>query len=136
MSSLTAISTTALLSSPQLPGLLELNSTRLSEAYATMTMFLRRHNIEYIPVSYGLFVFARIAPNADTWEDEVTAIDACKEAGVVVSSGKGYHVVEKEKGWARLTFAIKRDLLDEALRRLAIGLGLSEAPLTNGVHDA
>lgn len=99
-----------------------------------MTTFLKGHNIEYIPVTYGLFVFARIVPNAITWEDEAAAVASCKNAGVIVSSGKGYHVVEREKGWARLTFAIRRDLLDEALRRLAIGLELVKAPLTNGIH--
>ena len=51
-------------------------------------------------------------------------IAACKTAGVVVSPGKSYHVIEGEKGWARLTFSVPPEKLDEALRRLEVGLKL------------
>lgn len=132
MSSLTAIFTAALLASPKLPSILEINALRLAEAYNTLTSFLRLHGIKYIPVSHGPFVFARVAPNAVTWEDESFVIAACKEAGVILSSGRGYHIIEREKGWARLTFAIKRDQLDEALRRLEIGLGFFKSTQLDG----
>lgn len=66
-----------------------------------MTTFLKGHNIEYIPVTYGLSVFARIAPIAITWEDEAAAVASCKKAGVIVSAGKGYHVVEKGGGMGK-----------------------------------
>ncbi|KAI1422005.1 1-aminocyclopropane-1-carboxylate synthase 7 [Xylaria sp. FL1777] len=122
VSSLTAIFTTALLTSSRLPSLLETNASRLAEAYGVMTTFLKLHNIEYIRVSHGPFVFAKVVADAASWEDESRAVACCKEAGVVISAGKSYHMPEKEKGWARLTFAIKRDQLDEALRRLELGL--------------
>ncbi|GAW26027.1 putative 1-aminocyclopropane-1-carboxylate synthase [Rosellinia necatrix] len=54
----------------------------------------------------GCFVFARVASNANTWEDEADVIQAWKTAGVSVSPGKGYHVPENSKGWARINFAL------------------------------
>lgn len=131
MSSLTAIFTTALLNSPKLPSLLETNAGRLAEAYDAVVSFFTKHGIKYIPVSHGPFVFARIVPSAASWEDESMAIACCKASGVVLSSGKAYHVPESEKGWARLTFAIKRDQLDEALRRLEVGLELFRSKQAN-----
>lgn len=122
VSSLSAIFTTALLSSPKLPSLLDTNAKRLGEAYDTVVSFFRKHGVEYMPVSHGPFVFARIAPGAVSWEDEARAIACCKDSGVVLSRGGAYHIVEHEKGWARLTFAIRRDRLDEALLRLETGL--------------
>jgi gliotoxin/aspirochlorine biosynthesis aminotransferase len=124
MSSLTAIATTALLQSPQLDSLIALNSSRLAEGYDVITSFFRQHNIEYMPVSAGPFIFAKLVPGATTWEEEAEKLGACKAAGVVISSGKGYHVVDSEKGWGRLTYAIPMDELKEALRRVEIGLGL------------
>lgn len=133
MSALTAIFTTALLTSPNLGTLLETNASRLAEAYETTTSFFDKQNIEFIPVSYGPFVFAKIALHASTWEEEALAVACCKEAGVVVSSGRSYHIVESEKGWARLTFAIRREQLDEALVRLETGIRLfSERSSTDG----
>ncbi|KAI1176305.1 1-aminocyclopropane-1-carboxylate synthase 7 [Nemania sp. FL0916] len=127
ISSLTALFTRALLISPKLPALLKINAAKLSEAYRTMTDFFECHGIEYLPVSHGPFVFAKVVANAISWEDEALAVACCKEAGVVISSGKAYHIIENEKGWARLTFAIKRDQLDEALRRLERGLAKFQA---------
>ncbi|KAI1182819.1 1-aminocyclopropane-1-carboxylate synthase 7 [Nemania serpens] len=127
ISSLTAIFTTALLTSPDLPALLQTNSSRLAEAYETITAFFERHGIDYLPVSHGPFVFAKVVANATSWDDESLAVACYKEAGVVISPGKAYHIIENEKGWARLTFAIKRDQLDEALRRLEQGLAKFEA---------
>jgi len=134
MSSLTAIFTATLLTSPHLPSLLETNALRLAEAYESITSLLKRLGIKYVPVSHGPFVFAKIVPGAVTWEEESRAVACCKEAGVVISAGKGYHIIEEEKGWARLTFAFKKDQLNEALRRIEVGLDLfnSTHPDTNG----
>jgi len=96
---------------------------RLAGAYEKMVAFFTSHNIEYLPVSHGPFVFARIAGRGiATWGEEAEAIQCFKDAGVVLSAGRAYHVVEHEKGWARITFAIAPRQLEEALKRLEIGL--------------
>lgn len=123
VSSLTAIYTTALLNSPTLPLLLQINAKRLASAYETIVAFFVRHNISYIPVSHGPFVFARIAgSDVTSWEQEAEAMQCFKQAGVVLSAGHSYHIVEHEKGWARITFAIPPQQLNEALKRLERGL--------------
>ncbi|KAJ3577056.1 hypothetical protein NPX13_g3504 [Xylaria arbuscula] len=118
LSSLTALVTTSLLASPTLPQLFALSSQRLAGAYICITEWLRQHNIPFIPANMGCFVFARVAPNANTWEDEANIIQAWKTAGVSVSPGKSYHVPENAKGWARINFALAPMDLAEALRRL------------------
>ena len=97
---------------------------RLAQAYKSFTSFLKQHGIEYIPVNAGLYVFAKLAPDAKSWEDEAAMIENLKKAGVLASAGKAYHVVDEEKGWARLTFAIDQGQMIEALRRIEIGLQL------------
>lgn len=121
MSSLTAIATIALLNSPKLQSLLHLNSERLAKSYRTVTAFLDKHNIEYMPVSHGPFVFARVAQGAQSWEEEARAIACLKEAGVVLSPGKAYHIIGGEKGWARITFAVRTEVLQTALQRMEVG---------------
>ncbi|TRX90970.1 hypothetical protein FHL15_008175 [Xylaria flabelliformis] len=118
LSSLTALVTTKLLTSPELPRLFELNSKRLGEAYAVLTGWLDAHGMPYIAATTGCFVFARVAPHAQIWEEEAAVIDAWKRAGVSVSAGRSYHVPETAKGWARISFALSPAVLSEALRRL------------------
>jgi histidinol-phosphate/aromatic aminotransferase/cobyric acid decarboxylase-like protein len=98
MSSLTAIAATALLASPRLPALLQLNSERLLEAYTRITLFLRKHGFVYIPANIGPFLFARLVPNAEGWEDEFDVVSACKAAGIIISAGRSYHVNKNQKG--------------------------------------
>lgn len=117
-STLSSIFVSALLTSPEIPKLLALNSDRLTEAYRSLTAMLRKHNIHYLPAYAGLYVFAKIAPDAGSWDDESKAVQKFKEAGVLVSSGKGYHGPESEKGWARIGFATEKPKLVEALRRI------------------
>lgn len=83
-----------------------------------MTDFLTRRGIEFIPVTAGLFIFARIDRNAKSWEDEAMIIAKIRDAGVLVSPGKAYHGVEHEKGWARITFAVEPEELNHALKIL------------------
>ncbi|RYP47127.1 hypothetical protein DL768_006770 [Monosporascus sp. mg162] len=71
MSSLTAVAAAGLLTSPDLPRLLALNSQRLAEAYSRVTSALTRHGIHYIPANMGPFLFARLAPEAQTWDEEL-----------------------------------------------------------------
>lgn len=117
-SALSTIFVTCLLNSPRLSSLLETNSHRLAVAYGALTGFFREQGIPYFPCNAGLYVFARLAPNASTWEDEAAVIQKLKEAGVLVSAGRAYHVPETEKGWARVGFALEPSVLEEAIRRM------------------
>jgi aspartate/methionine/tyrosine aminotransferase len=122
-SALTSIFVTHLLTSPELPSLISLNSTRLKEAYESLTAVLQRHKVPYIPCYAGIYVFAKIAPNASQWEDEAAKIAKMKVAGVVMSSGRAYHGPDGEKGWARISFALDPEVMKEAVRRIESVLG-------------
>lgn len=124
ISALTTIFTTALLTSPNLPSLIALNKKQLAVSYATVTSFLDRHKIEYIPASAGVYVFAKLAPAAKTWDDEADMVRRLEAVGILIGSGRSYHAAEDQKGWARLTFAIETDQLEKALERIEGGLGL------------
>jgi aspartate/methionine/tyrosine aminotransferase len=118
ISALATIFVTSLLESPELDSLIELNSRRLSAAYAKLTSFFRKHSVPYVPCNAGLYVFAKLAHRATTWEDEAYMVLQLKEAGVVVSAGRAYHVPEGEKGWMRVGFAVDDGDLLEAMRRI------------------
>ncbi|EEH42724.2 uncharacterized protein PADG_07544 [Paracoccidioides brasiliensis Pb18] len=122
VSSLSAIFTAKLLSSPKLPFLVALNSARLAESYILITSFFIRHHIEYIPVNAGLNILTRLAPRAKTWEDESEMITRLKNAGVLVRGGGGYHGTQMEKGWVRISFALEEERLQESLRRIKVAL--------------
>ncbi|PGH15386.1 hypothetical protein AJ80_05570 [Polytolypa hystricis UAMH7299] len=123
-SSLAAIFTKRLLTSPQLSSLVARNQERLSSSHSTITSWLRLNDFEYIPANAGVYVFAKLCKNAASWDDEAEMVQRCKQAGVVVSAGRSYHGVESEKGWARITFAVERDTLWMGLERLAKALGV------------
>lgn len=114
--------TTMLLSSHGLPFMITINSARLAESYIRVTTFFLRNGINYIPANIGLSVFARLAPRAKTWEDEAAMVAKLKDAGVLVYAGQQFAGVQREKGWARLTFSLQEDKLEEALRRIEVAL--------------
>ncbi|OAX85396.1 hypothetical protein ACJ72_00207 [Emergomyces africanus] len=124
VSSPSARFTTALLSSPTLPLLVALSSARLAESYILVTTFLIRHNIDYIPVNAGLSLFARLAPGAKTWKDELDMVIKLKENGVIVKGGGSYPGTFTEKGWVRISFALEEHRLEEALHRVETALHL------------
>jgi aspartate/methionine/tyrosine aminotransferase len=117
ISALSTIFVISLLESPELDSLIELNSRRLSAAYAKLTSFFRKHGVPYVPCNAGLYV-AKLAHRATTREDEAYMALQLKEAGVVVSAGRAYHVPEGEKGWMRVGFAVDDGDLLEAMRRI------------------
>ncbi|KAJ5107491.1 hypothetical protein N7456_004166 [Penicillium angulare] len=117
-SSISSLVAKSLLTSPRLPQLIELSSQRLSMLYGILTKFLKTRGIEYIPASAGLFVFARLAPGAMTWQDEMAMIHQLKDGGVLVGPGRVYHTADSGKGWARLTFSLKEATLRQGLERL------------------
>lgn len=116
VSTLSIVFASALLSSESLPELVKLNSVRLAEAYDTLMRFFDRHGIYYIPCNAGHFMLAKLAPQPRSWDDEAALIIQLGEAGVLVSPGQAYHV--GENGWARVSFAVERATLKEAIRRM------------------
>ena len=78
---------------------------------------LQKWNVEYIPANAGLFLFAKVAKDAKTWEDEAAMVKKLRELGVLVTPGRLFHGGEAEKRWARVTFSVPEDLLKDALRR-------------------
>ncbi|RHZ46029.1 pyridoxal phosphate-dependent aminotransferase [Aspergillus thermomutatus] len=119
VSSLTALCTASLLTSPELPRLIQLNSERLLDCYRLLTDFLDSRRIEYVPATAGLFVFARLLPMAKSWDDEASLQHRLRREGLLVSPGKLYHLTPRQIGWFRLTFAIPKDQLTEAVAILA-----------------
>jgi aspartate/methionine/tyrosine aminotransferase len=118
VSALTTIFVTKLLKSPKLSDIISLNSERLQSAYQCLTKFLKEHDIPYIPCNAGLYVFAKLAPNAQTWDDEALVVKSFKESGVIISPGKAYHGPESEKGWMRVGFAMEPSVMEEAISRM------------------
>ena len=64
VSVLSSIYMTAVLTSPQLPTLIELNKEGLRSSYELLTTKLKEWNVEYIPVKAGIMIFVRIAKDA------------------------------------------------------------------------
>ena len=116
VSTLSAVFASELLASPILPLLLSLSSARLSKRYNLLTNLLNRHSISYIPCNAGTFVLARIAPHAETWDDEDALVGRLQRAGVMVAPGRRYYV--PERGWARICFAVEDGWFQEAIRRM------------------
>ncbi|KAE8320030.1 pyridoxal phosphate-dependent transferase [Aspergillus transmontanensis] len=106
------------LASPQLPKLLTLSATRLAGAYTTLTTAFKATGIEYFPSYATVFVLARLAPTATTWDEEMLALRAYMQAGVAVVPGRAYHMPEGQKGWMRVTFAVSNEDLLEGIRRI------------------
>ena len=109
---------TALLTSPKLPSLLALNSELLADNLQILKSFFTRHDITHIPSYAGLYVFAKMAKDAHSWEEEESSVQRLKEAGVLVSAGRGYHGPQSEMGWMRVGFAVEKSLLEEAVKRM------------------
>ncbi|PGH27139.1 hypothetical protein AJ80_01095 [Polytolypa hystricis UAMH7299] len=125
VSSLSATFATALLMSPTLPFLITLNSARLAEAYIIITSFFIRHGINYIPTSTGLTIYAQLDPSAQTLEDDKSTLETLKDAGVLVSPALEFRDTNDGcEGWVRLSFAMEKHLLTEALRRIEVALSL------------
>ncbi|PVI02650.1 1-aminocyclopropane-1-carboxylate synthase 7 [Periconia macrospinosa] len=118
ISALSTLFVTRLLTTPKLDALLALNRERLRTAYISLTGFFKRYGVPYLPCNAGLYVFARLAHHAVTWDDEADMVGRLKEAGVLVSAGRAYHVPESEKGWMRIGFSVPEAELAEALRRM------------------
>lgn len=120
VSTISTVCSSSLLASPQLPHLLQLSRSRLVEAYMTLTKFFKASGVEYFPCNSTTFVMARLAPLAQTWEDEAAALGLYKLNGVLLSSGHAYHMSGTEKGWMRVSFAVGAEVLATAISRIEI----------------
>jgi gliotoxin/aspirochlorine biosynthesis aminotransferase len=118
VSSLPTIFSTALLTSSDLSTVIHLNAQRLAAAYATLTTLFRECGIQYRPANAGVFVLARLAPRAKSWEDEAHAHAAYLRAGVLVIPGRAYAMPDSEPGWMRVTFALESSYLKRGLERI------------------
>lgn len=122
VSSLASIATAGLLTSPELPRLIQLNTSRLSRAFKQVTKWLKAHDVPFVPAMHGLYILARLAPNAASWEDEEDVVRRLRDAGVLLSAGRGFHL--REKGWVRMTIAVEPHVLTQALSRMTMELKL------------
>ncbi|KAI0190609.1 pyridoxal phosphate-dependent transferase [Astrocystis sublimbata] len=122
-SSLTSVVAASLLRSPQLPSLIQKNSERLGAAYRQMTDGLSKLGIKFISADYGLFVFAKIGAHCQSAADEVEMIAQLVERGLIVAPGRKFSCGESEHGWARITFAVSGDKIENALGALGAYLG-------------
>ncbi|KAH8164037.1 hypothetical protein CIB48_g4208 [Xylaria polymorpha] len=74
VSSLSVLFARALLTSPQLHTIIQLNSSRLAAAYKRIRVFFEENSIEYLPCEVTTFVLAQLAPYSQTKEDEKAAV--------------------------------------------------------------
>lgn len=116
ISTLSTLVANTILSSPSLPDLLSLSSTRLSENYTLITAFFKDVGVVYQPCNAGIFILARLAPKATEWEEEEQMVKRFGERGLLVGGGRGYHV--QEMGWLRICFAVEKTVLLEAIERM------------------
>jgi len=93
--------------------IIPLNQSRLAEAYAIITGFFNRLNVQYYPASAGVYVWAKLSQDINTWEAEAELAAQLSERNVAISSGRSYS--SAEPGWYRLTFALKPKDLEEGL---------------------
>lgn len=81
-----------------------------------MTSLFKKHHVEYFPCNAGLFILAKIVPHGGTWEKELEIVGLFRKHGVLVGPGRRYHV--REPGWARISFAMEKEVLDMAIERM------------------
>jgi aspartate/methionine/tyrosine aminotransferase len=124
ISSLSSLATAGLLQHPDLPRLMLLNSQRLAEAYSQVTTWLTKHGFSFIPATAGVYLLARLAPHATSWDQEAEVLAEIKAAGVILAPGRSFHLRTSQKGWFRIIIAVKPHVLEEALGRMEWALNL------------
>lgn len=68
--------------------------------------------------THGLFVFARLATDLRTMEQEKLYFTQLLQAGLKVSHGQSYQGKEGEFGWARIRFSLSEGMMRNAVARL------------------
>ena len=108
-----------LLGSERALELVKINSARLSANYAMLTARLRKLGIEYISCRAGFGLYARLEPNADSWDVEAALVARLRDHGVAVHPGRvASGGVDGEMGWVRISFAVTSEILAEGLDRI------------------
>jgi hypothetical protein len=118
MSTLTTLFTTAILTSRRLPALISLNTARLTSSFAILHSYLQRWDVEFIPPTVGLYVFAKLGKQIMTEEEEDVMMRRIKGVGVLVAGGNEFKMGDLGAGWVRITFSVPEGVLVEGLRRL------------------
>ncbi|ORX90764.1 pyridoxal phosphate-dependent transferase [Clohesyomyces aquaticus] len=112
----------SLLAWSQLPTLLALNSERLTDSYRVLEEALHKWDVSFVPPTHGIFLFARLARNARTVEEEMEFFNRLARHGVRVSPGRYYNGVDPELaqlGWARIRFSISVKDMVTAVSRIS-----------------
>ncbi|KAJ5894549.1 hypothetical protein N7495_006240 [Penicillium taxi] len=92
---------------------------QLIEAYKSVKSFLEKEKTQYVPVTHGMFVFARLG-RVNDFDEEERLLKCFKCRGLSVSSGSGYHF--QEAGWFRICYGVPDEQLQEGLRRIGLGI--------------
>ncbi|TGO07103.1 hypothetical protein BTUL_0327g00010 [Botrytis tulipae] len=120
VSNLTILFARALLTSPQLHAIIQLNSSRLTAAYGRIKAFFEENSIKYLPCEMTTFVLARLAPYSQKRDDEKAAVAFYQKAGILLFSASDYHMPPEFQGYMRVSFAVEPERLDIAIDRLKI----------------
>lgn len=122
-----SLATTALLFSnvEKLDALLRVNRVRLKEAADVVMGFATYYKIAFYRPVAGVYIWLRLGGTLGITKEEEKELEAkCASNGV--SIGTGCDCSDRQSGWFRLTFALPRQLLVDALCRIETSLGLRE----------
>lgn len=110
---------TALLRSPELPGIMELSRKRLAQAYDMITNGFEAIGVQTMKAQAGIFVMADFSAYMEKqeFEAEHTLWERIyNELMINVSPGQLFGCTRP--GWFRACYAFDRDTVEEACRRL------------------
>lgn len=93
----------------------------LRESADYVSGFCQFHGIPFYRPVAGVFIFARLGGKNATLESDMALWTKIASAGAAVAYGAGFH--EKEAGWFRITFALKKKDMVEGFKRIEKGLG-------------
>lgn len=128
--------TTLLTDTTFLPTFLNMNREKLREAYEYMTSWLKFHHLPYSPSSAGHFLMVDMRPVLEdieryapimpifpehTMRERETVLHShLLKHKVSITPGATYQM--SEGGWFRFTFAVRRDFVIMALKRIEAAL--------------
>ncbi|KAK7179888.1 PLP-dependent transferase [Paraphaeosphaeria sporulosa] len=107
-----------LLTWPQLPTLIALNSERLTASYRLLATALQQLDVSFVTPTDGIFVFAKLAKHAQNIEDEQDFFHRLALQGILLGPGNVYKGVERDFGWTRVRFSIPVKVMEVALERI------------------
>ncbi|KAF2728218.1 PLP-dependent transferase [Polyplosphaeria fusca] len=109
----------SLLTWSQLPTLLKLGSERLTASCRLLLDALQQWNVTFVQPTHGILVFAKLAKNVKSAEEEKTFFQRLAAHGVAVSPGQFYNGVELDYGWARIRFAVSLNDMRMAIAKMS-----------------